>query len=85
MNFDVFISKPALQELKKLPRSVARRIFAKIVEMEAHLDQLDVKRLAGQRAFRLRVGDYRVIFDLDTSNATINVLKVAHRKDIYNK
>ncbi len=82
MTFSVFIAKPALQELKKLPRPISRRILAKITEMEDHLDQLDVKRLSGQRVFRLRVGDYRVIFDLDPSHAEINVLKVAHRKDI---
>jgi len=85
MSFKVFISKPALHELKKLPRSVAKRIVAKISEMEEHLDQLDVKPLTGQRAFRLRVGDYRVIFDLDSPTASINILKVAHRKEIYKR
>jgi mRNA interferase RelE/StbE len=81
----VFFSKLALQDLKKLPRSVAKRIMAKIAEMEEHLDQLDVKRLAGQRAFRLRVGDYRVIFDLDPPTTSINILKVAHRSVIYKR
>jgi mRNA interferase RelE/StbE len=85
MIFQVFLSRSALQELKKLPRSVAKRIMAKIAEMEEHLDQLDVKRLAGQRAFRLRVGDYRVIFDLDPPTTSINILKVAHRSVIYKR
>jgi mRNA interferase RelE/StbE len=45
----------------------------------------NIKRLTHHPVsdYRLRVGDYRVLFDVDSSDMTINILKIGHRKDIY--
>ena len=45
----------------------------------------DVQALAGMPAYRLRVGDGRVIFDLDTTRNEIEVLWLAHRRDVYRR
>ena len=73
----------AWEELGKLEAPVARRILKKIDELIKDPHSGDIKRLKGMTAFRLRVGDYRVIFEVESN--TIFILKVGHRKNIYEK
>ena len=72
----------ALQNLEKLENSIARRIIKKVEELSENLFSKDIKKLKGGNDFRLRVGDYRVIFSIEQN--TIQILKVGHRKNIYN-
>lgn len=73
----------AWEELEKLEVPVARRILKKIDELIQDPYSRDIKRLKGESAFRLRVGDYRVIFEI--SGNTILILKVGHRRNIYER
>ena len=72
----------ALQNLEKLENSIAKRIIKKVEELSENLFSKDIKKLKGGNDFRLRVGDYRVIFSIEQN--TIQILKVGHRKNIYN-
>jgi mRNA interferase RelE/StbE len=71
----------ALRETEKLERSISTRIFKKIDGLRENLNSSDIKRLKGNDKFRLRVGDYRVIFSVE--NSLIIIWKVGHRKNIY--
>ena len=71
----------ALQNIEKLEGFIARRIFKKVEELSKNPFSRDIKRLKGSKDFRLRVGDYRVIFAIEVE--TIIILKVGHRKNIY--
>jgi mRNA interferase RelE/StbE len=71
----------ALQNLKNLEESTAKRIIKKVEELSENPFSKDIKKLKGIDGFRLRVGDYRVIFSVEKS--TIQILKVGHRKNIY--
>lgn len=75
----------ALKTLTRMDRSVARRIRDKILALSA--DPLapnnNVKKLQGVEGFRLRVGDWRVIYTLEHSVLTVVVVKVGHRGSIY--
>jgi len=68
--------------LKKLDRTVARRIFDKVGELRETPHRF-VRKLANSPYYRLRVGDYRVILDIQETVLRILVLKVGHRKSIY--
>ena len=81
MNFKIFWDEKALSELEKLDIFVARRIAKKVRELESDPLSQDVARLRGSQEFRLRVGDYRVIFSL--SHQAIEITKVGHRRNIY--
>jgi mRNA interferase RelE/StbE len=72
----------ALRELEKLESSISRRILKKVEELSENPFSRDIKRLKGSNDFRLRVGDYRIIFSIE--NSLIQILKVGHRKNIYN-
>jgi mRNA interferase RelE/StbE len=72
----------ALRELEKLEGSMTRRIIKKVDELSENPFSKDIKRLKRSDDFRLRVGDYRIIFSIEKN--TIQILKVGHRKNIYN-
>ena len=81
--YEISWDERALSELDKLEYLTARRIVKKVKELEHGLSSSDVKRLQGAAEFRLRVGDYRVIFMLEKN--TISILKIGHRKNIYER
>jgi len=81
MNYEVVFKPRALKDLKALPVAESHRIVRKA---EALQDDLagDVKKLTGfTPEFRLRVGDYRVLFEVE--GAQVVVYRVRHRKDAY--
>jgi mRNA interferase RelE/StbE len=81
MDYQVLWSEAASRQLAKLDRSVARRIFDKVEGLRNEpLRQL--RRLVGQPYFRLRVGDYRVIVEVNQGMLLVLVLKVGHREAI---
>ena len=63
MKFQIIWSEPAAKQLKKLDRSVAKRIFNKVSELENN-PYRNVKKLVNFPYFRLRVGEYRVIINI---------------------
>lgn len=85
MKFQIIWSELAANELKKLDRTVANRIFKKVSQLVENPYHFDVTKIVGDPYFRLRVGDYRVIFDIQNDKLRILVLKVGHRKNIYKK
>lgn len=81
--FRIKWEKRTLQELNKLEKTIVSRIYKKVYELKEGFKFIDVKRVKGEDKFRLRVGDYRVLFSLE--NNEIIVWKVGHRKNIYKK
>jgi len=79
--FKVEWTATALRTLEKLEDFIAKIIIKKIEELKEDPFSKDVKRLKGEPSFRLRIGDYRVIFDI--MRDSIVILKVGHRKNIY--
>jgi mRNA interferase RelE/StbE len=76
---------PALRELRKLDRPVARRILAAVTKLAGTPRPVGSRALVGQPAgvMRLRVGDYRVIYQVEDDRVLVTVVRVAHRRDVY--
>ena len=81
--YEIEWKEPALKQLEKLDSSISSRIIKKVDNLKENLFHSDVKKLKGENAFRLRVGDYRIIFEIN--NNLISILKVGHRQNIYEK
>jgi mRNA interferase RelE/StbE len=82
MAFRILWSESASRQLAKLDRTVTRRIFDRVEGLKENpLRQL--RRLVGLPYFRLRVGDFRVIVEVQEKVLMILVLKVGHRESIY--
>ena len=82
--YDVDFSNKAKKQFDKLEKSLKIRIVASLercrVRPYAH-----VKKLAGILLFALRVGEYRIILDINNGKMLILVIKLGHRKEIYKK
>jgi mRNA interferase RelE/StbE len=85
MRFQIIWSESAVNELKKLDRTLSKRIFNKVSQLSENPYHFDVIKMVGDPYFRLRVGDYRVIFDIQNDLLRILIIKVSHRKNIYKK
>jgi mRNA interferase RelE/StbE len=67
----------------KLPPAVRTRIESRIDEMGLRLTTFPHHRLTGSTRYRLRVGDYRIIYTFDAAANIIHLLAVGHRREIY--
>ena len=82
MTYDIIFSDKSLKQLKKIEKRVQERII-KALERIRIRPELHVTKLIGDSGYRLRVGDYRVILDIDKGKLLILILKIGHRKGIY--
>ncbi len=82
MPFTIIWSESAVRQLGKLDRSVARRIFDRVSQLSLN-PYRSVRRLSGVSAYRLRVGDFRVIVDIQQAQLRVLVLQVGHREAVY--
>ncbi|MFH1500883.1 MAG: type II toxin-antitoxin system RelE/ParE family toxin [archaeon] len=80
--YSIQIEKNAEDFLRKLQKKDAEIILNKIFSIRENPFRF-LKRLQGQKLWRLRVGDYRVIVDVIISMNKIIVLRIGHRKNIY--
>jgi mRNA interferase RelE/StbE len=79
---DVYYTDTAKRQLKKLERHIQERIVDKIRFFTSHPDPLEfAEPLTGYDAYRFRVGDYRVTFEVD--NDTARVLSIRRRDEAY--
>jgi mRNA interferase RelE/StbE len=69
----------------KLPPHLRQRVEAKIDEVGSRLSSFPHERLKGSDRYRLRVGDYRVIYAFDIEQNTIHLLALGHRREIYRR
>ena len=81
--YELVYSPTALKTLEKLDKNVQERIVSALERLRIRPESCDIKRLVGMPGYRFRVGDYRVIFDIDKNELKILVLKVGHRKNVY--
>ncbi len=79
----VILSKSVQKELDRLPESMVTRILERLNELESQPRLRDVKKLKGRAAWRLRVGDYRVIYEIHDRELQIIVMTVGHRRAVY--
>jgi mRNA interferase RelE/StbE len=84
MTYQIFFTNKALKQLQKLEKDDKERIVKSLerirIRPEAH-----ITKLVGDPGYKLRVGNYRVILDIEKEKLIILVLMIGHRKNIYGK
>ena len=83
MKFQIILPKSVQRELDRLPDEIAKRILARLAGLETNPRPADVKKLKGRDAWRIRIGDYRVIYEIDDRVLQILVITVGHRREVY--
>ncbi|HCL56448.1 MAG TPA: type II toxin-antitoxin system mRNA interferase toxin, RelE/StbE family [Spirochaetia bacterium] len=85
MSFEIIYAESVKKDIKKIPtehQSAIKKSIEKLTEFPAISN---IKKLTAHPLcdYRLRNGEYRVLFDVDWNNKKIIILKIGHRKDIY--
>ena len=84
MPYTVLLRPAADRDRRSLPPDTHQRIAQALLSLEADPRPSGVAKLAGSHArWRIRVGDYRIIYEVDDSSLQVLILRIAHRREVY--
>jgi mRNA interferase RelE/StbE len=73
----------AWRQISTLPSDVAIRVFKEALNLSSNPRPSGCKKLKGQDAYRIRVGNYRVVYEIHDEVLIVLVIRVAHRREVY--
>ena len=84
MSYRIAVKRSAAKALKKIPKPDRKRIIEKIDGLAENLPNPDTTKMKGNNPFhKIRVGDYRIVYEIQDDILLILIVKIGHRKDIY--
>jgi mRNA interferase RelE/StbE len=82
--YTVEIKRSAAKELAALPADARRRVSAKIESLANDPRPPGCEKLAGeQNAYRVRTGDYRIVYEIRDTELIVTVIRIGHRREVY--
>ena len=83
MKYTVLIERYAQKRLLKLDKKVLPLLKAAIAGLAENPRPSGCLKLKGEEAYRIRVGNYRIIYEINDNKIIVTVITVGHRKDVY--
>jgi len=84
MSYKIEIAKKAIKQINSLPYFIIKNVSKRIDKLAENPFPYDSKKLkANENAYRIRVGNYRILYEVFKQNLIIKIVRVAHRKDAY--
>lgn len=83
MRYEVFLLRRVQKALSKIRKRDYERLQEAIWELGDEPKPHGSRKLSGREGWRIRVGDYRVIYEIDDAAEEVTVLDVGHRRDVY--
>jgi mRNA interferase RelE/StbE len=83
VSYSVLILRRAQSEIGSLPREFSEKLKTAISALADNARPRGCRKLTGREGWRIRVGNYRVIYAIDDQAQTVTVFHVGHRRDIY--
>lgn len=83
MAYQVLLKKSAEKELEALPAKIHDRIVRALQKLEVNPRPHGVKKLQNKEQYRIRVGDYRILYLIYDANRVIEAVSIAHRREAY--
>jgi len=84
MNFTLIFKPRARRDLAKLPPSIRERVAVAIDQLASQPRPPGCKKLAGRdELWRIRVGDYRIVYQIHDDRLAVLVVRIGHRRDVY--
>lgn len=81
--YKVFIKKSAAKELEEIPKRDLRKIVEKIAALADDPRPPGAEKLSAQERYRIRQGDYRIVYAIEDTILTVWVVRVGHRREVY--
>lgn len=79
----LILLRSAQKELDKLPDNITIRISRKIFDLANNPYPYGNQKLGGDKGYRIRIGNYRIVYVVNKTNKTIVITKIGHRRDVY--
>ena len=83
MSHSLLILRRAQSELAALPQETYEKLKSAILALAENARPNGCRKLAGREGWRIRIGAFRVIYEIDDAERTVTVLHVGHRRDVY--
>jgi mRNA interferase RelE/StbE len=83
--YSIFIRKSAVRELEALAKKDLRKVLERIEALGENPRPAGAEKLAGVELWRIRQGNYRIVYSIEDDALTVWVVKVGHRKEVYRK
>ena len=86
--YTVELTKSAAKEFKKLQRPVKENVLEafQFLSQNPYSELFKIKKLKGvDSLYRIRIGDYRIVFEIKKQKLVILIIRIGHRKDVYEK
>ncbi len=82
-SYSLFVKRSAAKELESVATKDRRRIVDRIQALGTEPRPPGVEKLSGAEKYRVRQGDYRILYTIDDAARTVIVVKIGHRRDVY--
>jgi mRNA interferase RelE/StbE len=83
--YEVKLSNKAIKVLDKIDFQMVKKLFDKMNNLKKEPKPIGCIKLKGENAYRIRIGDFRIIYEVIEDSKQVLIFKVAHRKDVYRK
>ena len=81
--YRITIKKSAAKELEAVPRKDLRKIIMRIRSLAQNPRPHGSQKLSGQEQYRIRQGDYRIVYFIEDDEQLVDIIKIGHRREVY--
>lgn len=84
--YEIVFKKSAVKELQSLPQRVQRKILdaVQLLSLNPYTELLQIKKMKGvESLYRVRIQDYRIIYLIENQIIKVTIIKIGHRKEVY--
>jgi mRNA interferase RelE/StbE len=82
-SYDLVVKKSAERELRALPRQDLRRVTERLQGLSRNPRPPGCEKLSGHDQYRIRQGDYRIVYVIDDAAHVVTLVKIGHRREVY--
>ena len=84
-NYKIVLTLPAKKALFKINPIDAKKIETKLKDLVAGIQNLDIKKIVSKKypTYRLRIGNYRVLYEVHQKAIIVKIIRISHRKEAY--
>ena len=81
--YEIYFKEPVWKELKRIPKNDLKKILSRIENLRSDPRPMGSEKLTDHELYRVRQGNYRIVYSIQDYELTVWVIKVGHRKNVY--
>jgi len=81
--YEVFFKESVWKDLKKVPKANLKKILSRIRKLKDNPRPIGCEKLTDLELYRVRQGQYRIVYSIQDNELTVWVIKIGHRKNVY--